>query len=157
LIFFCFLLEHLKKPLEEDIKPLTNVRLLRTSKREGLIRARLKGAIDAKGKVLIFLDSHCECAEGKKQHKNLIFMRYFIFSFLFFKGWIEPLLDPIARNPKVAVVPLIEIIDDSTFQLTGTPIQNIQVGGFDWNLIFNWHVTPEREMKRRQKKTDPIR
>jgi polypeptide N-acetylgalactosaminyltransferase len=57
----------------------------------------------------------------------------------------------------VAVVPLIEIIDDSTFQLTGTPIQNIQVGGFDWNLIFNWHVTPEREMKRRLKKTDPIR
>ena len=66
-------------------------------------------------------------------------------------------MDPIARNPKVAVVPLIEIIDDSTFQLTGTPIQNIQVGGFDWNLIFNWHVTPEKEMKRRQKKTDPIR
>ena len=72
-------------------------------------------------------------------------------------GWLEPLLDPIARNPKAAVVPLIEIIDDSTFQLTGTPIQNIQVGGFDWNLIFTWHVTPEREMKRRKKKTDPIR
>lgn len=127
--------EHLKKPLEDDIKNLKNVRLLRTAKREGLIRARLKGAYDAKGKVLIFLDSHCECAEG----------------------WIEPLLDPIARNPKAAVVPLIEIIDDSTFQVIGTPIQNIQVGGFDWNLIFNWHVTPEREMKRRQKKTDPIR
>ncbi|CAF0970673.1 unnamed protein product [Adineta ricciae] len=127
--------EHLKKMLEDDIKPLPNVRLLRTGKREGLIRARLKGALAAKGKVLVFLDSHCECAEG----------------------WLEPLLDPIARNPKAAVVPLIEIIDDSTFQITGTPIQNIQVGGFDWNLIFNWHVTPEREMKRRKKKTDPIR
>ncbi|CAF0988044.1 unnamed protein product [Rotaria sp. Silwood1] len=127
--------EHLKKMLEDDIQPLTKVRLIRADKREGLIRARLKGANDAKGKVLIFLDSHCECAEG----------------------WLEPLLDPIARNNKVAVVPLIEIIDDSTFQLTGTPIQNIQVGGFDWNLIFNWHVTPEKEMKRRQKKTDPIR
>ena len=55
------------------------------------------------------------------------------------------------------MVPLIEIIDDSTFEFHGTPIQNIQVGGFDWNLIFNWHVTPEREMKRRQNKTDPIR
>lgn len=79
------------------------------------------------------------------------------FFYFVFQGWIEPLLDPIARNPKAAIVPLIEIIDDSTFQFTGTPIQNIQVGGFDWNLIFNWHVTPEREMKRRQKKTDPIR
>ncbi|CAF1431814.1 unnamed protein product, partial [Adineta steineri] len=104
-------------------------------KREGLIRARLKGAVVAKGKVLIFLDSHCECAEG----------------------WLEPLLDPIARNPKASVVPVIEVIDDSTLQFTGSPIQNIQVGGFDWNLLFTWHVPPKREMKRRQKKTDPIR
>lgn len=87
---------------------------------------------------------------------NIFLFLSYIPSFCF-QGWIEPLLDPIARNPKAAVVPLIEIIDDSTFQMIGTSIQNIQVGGFDWNLIFNWHVTPEREMKRRTKKTDPIR
>ena len=132
---FSFCLEHLNTQLEDDIAALAKVRLLRTNKREGLIRARLIGAYDSTGKTLVFLDSHCECAEG----------------------WIEPLLDPIARNPKASVVPLIEIIDDSTFEFRGTPIQNIQVGGFDWNLIFNWHVTPEREMKRRLNKTDPIR
>lgn len=59
---------HLKQQLEDDIKPLTKVRLIRTNQREGLIRARLLGAYDAKGKILIFLDSHCECAEGTKNH-----------------------------------------------------------------------------------------
>ena len=51
--------------LEDDIKPLKKVRLLRADKREGLIRARLKGAVAALGQALIFLDSHCECAEGE--------------------------------------------------------------------------------------------
>ena len=72
-------------------------------------------------------------------------------------GWLEPLLDPIARNRKASVVPLIEIIDDSTFEFHVTAIDSIQVGGFDWNLIFNWHVPPANEMKRRKARTDPIR
>ena len=95
------------------INKLDKVKLIRTKKREGLIRARLKGAAIASGEVLVFLDSHCEAAEG----------------------WLEPLIDPIARNPNVSTVPLIEIIDDNTFQLYSTPIESVQVGGFDWNLM----------------------
>ena len=45
------------------------------------------------------------------------------------KGWLEPLIDPIARNPNISTVPLIEIIDDNTFQLYTTPIESVQVGG----------------------------
>ena len=74
------------------------------------------GAAKATGDVLIFLDSHCECADG----------------------WLEPLIDPIARNQNVSTVPLIESIDDNTFEMLGTPIEATQVGGFDWGLIYHW-------------------
>ena len=52
--------EHLKVALEEYMVRMPKVRILRTKKREGLIRTRLLGAAAAKGEVITFLDSHCE-------------------------------------------------------------------------------------------------
>lgn len=57
-------IEHLKERLANELSQLPRVRLIRASKREGLVRARLLGASVAKGEVLTFLDCHCECHEG---------------------------------------------------------------------------------------------
>ncbi len=81
------------------------MRLIRAQKREGLIRARLLGANYAKGEILIFLDSHTECTEG----------------------WLEPLIDPIARNPNVSTVPVIEVINDNTFELHSSDISGLMI------------------------------
>lgn len=53
--------EHCKEPLDNYVKEhLPKVRVIHSSERLGLIRARLLGAKHAKGDVIIFLDSHCE-------------------------------------------------------------------------------------------------
>lgn len=55
----------LKQKLEEHVAKLeVPVVVLRTGRREGLVRARLLGAKAAKGEVLTFLDAHCECTTG---------------------------------------------------------------------------------------------
>ncbi|WAQ94377.1 GALT5-like protein [Mya arenaria] len=95
--------------------------IVRTKQREGLIRARLLGFSAAKGDVVTFLDSHCECAAG----------------------WIEPLLDRIAENKSNVVCPVIDVIEDDSFKFQYGNARSTSIGGFDWNLQFNWHAIPE--------------
>lgn len=86
--------------------------------------------------MLTYLDSHCECAEG----------------------WLEPLLGRISEDPTAVVCPVIDVIDDKTFEYHyRSDSSSINVGGFDWNLQFNWHSLPDREKSRRKHSTDPIR
>ncbi|MBN3321791.1 GALT4 acetylgalactosaminyltransferase, partial [Atractosteus spatula] len=125
---------YLKSQLEEYISNLERVRLIRTNKREGLVRARLIGATYATGDVLTFLDCHCECIPG----------------------WIEPLLERIGENETAIVCPVIDTIDWNTFEFymqTDEPM----IGGFDWRLTFQWHSVPEEDRSKRKSRIDPIR
>ncbi|KAK5977943.1 Polypeptide N-acetylgalactosaminyltransferase [Trichostrongylus colubriformis] len=126
---------HTKEPLARYMSQFPKVKILRMEKREGLIRARLRGAAVAEGKVLTYLDSHCECMEG----------------------WLQPLLDRIKRDPTTVVCPVIDVIDDNTFQYHYSKAYFTNVGGFDWGLQFNWHPIPERDRKLRSRAIDPVR
>jgi polypeptide N-acetylgalactosaminyltransferase len=80
-------------------------------------------------------------------------------SILFELGWLEPLIDPIARNPNVSTVPAIHTISHKDFSFMydlNMKDTDIAVGGFDWGLIHNWHAFPEREKKRRNSRIDFI-
>ncbi|XP_044731231.1 putative polypeptide N-acetylgalactosaminyltransferase 9 isoform X2 [Chrysoperla carnea] len=125
---------HTKKQLEDYWSSYKKVKIVRAPKREGLIRARLLGARHATGAVLTYLDSHCECAPG----------------------WLEPLLDRIARNSTTVVCPVIDVIDDTTLEFHYRDSAGVNVGGFDWNLQFNWHAVPEREKKRHNHSSEPV-
>lgn len=125
---------HTKEQLEEYFKPYPKVKIVRAKKREGLIRARLLGARYSTAPVLTYLDSHCECTTG----------------------WLEPLLDRIARNSTTVVCPVIDVIDDTTLEYHWKNSDGVNVGGFDWNLQFNWHSVPEREKKRHTSSAEPV-
>ena len=65
-------------------------------------------------------------------------------------GWLEPLLERIAENKSIVVCPVIDVIEDSSFKFQYGSAKSTSVGGFDWNLQFNWHAIPEHERERRQ-------
>lgn len=131
---FVYLTENLQGPLEDQLQQFEKVKVIRMPQREGLVRARLRGAEVSGGEVLTFLDSHCEATEG----------------------WLEPLLVRIAQNRSNVVCPVIEVINADNFEYQTSAVIH-ERGGFSWDLFFTWKAIPEEERKRREDETDYIR
>jgi polypeptide N-acetylgalactosaminyltransferase len=101
-------------PLIELVEKLPKVRLLRSPIRLGLMKARVIGCTEAKGPVLVVMDAHVEVA----------------------MGWLQPLLDPIARDPHTITVPDIDALDKDTLGFNFVfRIGYGHVGGFSWRLL----------------------
>ncbi|XP_006616311.1 polypeptide N-acetylgalactosaminyltransferase 3-like isoform X2 [Apis dorsata] len=127
--------DFLKDALDEHVKNLqVSTKVLRSKKRIGLVNARLLGANKAKGEVLTFLDAHCECTVG----------------------WLEPLLEAVAKNRTRVVSPVIDIINDDTFSYTRS--FELHWGAFNWDLHFRWLTLNGRLLKeRRENIVEPFR
>lgn len=127
--------EFLKKSLDDYVKNLTvPTKVLRSSERVGLIKARIVGATEAKGEVLTFLDAHCECTVG----------------------WLEPLLEAVGQNATRIISPVIDIINDDTFSYTRS--FELHWGAFNWDLHFRWLTLNGRLLKeRRDNIVEPFR
>lgn len=116
--------EFLKQQLDDYLKSTFRkdfVRVVRTTKREGLIRAREIGAkaVSEAAKIIVVLDSHSE-------------PQY---------NWIPPLVEPIALDYRTVVCPYVDVIDCDTFEYRAQDEGGR--GSFDWE--FSYKRLPLRE------------
>ncbi|KAL6440891.1 hypothetical protein ACFW04_003363 [Cataglyphis niger] len=129
--------ENLKSDLDSYIEQWGGkVRLLRNYERQGLIRTRSRGAREAKGEVIVFLDAHCEV--------NV--------------NWLPPLLAPISENRNVMTVPVIDGIDHKTFEYRPVYQEgHLYRGIFEWGMLYKENELPRQEAKTRAHNSMPYR
>lgn len=95
--------------LDEYLQYVPKVVLRRLHHRHGLMMARMAGVEWASAPIVVFLDSHIECADR----------------------WLEPMLEATHRDRKTIVVPLIHTIDFDNFEFESG---RLDVLGFTWSL-----------------------
>lgn len=71
-------------------------------------------------------------------------------------GWLEPLLKRIKENPNAVVSPVIDHIHETTFEYIAQGVNDLRLGGFNWDLRFNWIGIPQEEYARRTNHLAPI-
>lgn len=90
------------------------VTVVRHPVRNGLIQSRIDGGEASKGSVLVFLDAHVKPEPG----------------------WTLPILRHVNANPKRVVLPLIPILNGTTWEADHNAVGKKMM--FDWNFGFYW-------------------
>ncbi|XP_067660134.1 polypeptide N-acetylgalactosaminyltransferase 1-like [Haliotis asinina] len=112
---------YLGEDLQEYFRILNNrIRIIRNKERKGLILSRLRGAEEARGDVVVFLDAHMEVCEG----------------------WVEPLLEKINSQPAIVVQADITQIDENTLDLKTDDSAKYR-GGFGWDMRYMRFPLPQ--------------
>uniref|UniRef100_A0A1B6CZF7 Polypeptide N-acetylgalactosaminyltransferase n=1 Tax=Clastoptera arizonana TaxID=38151 RepID=A0A1B6CZF7_9HEMI len=127
----------LKDKLDNYIEQFDGkVRLVRNRQREGLIRTRSRGAEEARGEIILFLDAHCEV--------NV--------------NWLPPLVAPIYKDRKVMTVPVIDGIDYNTFEYHTVYQEGHHFRGiFEWGMLYKENELPSREANSREYNSEPYK
>uniref|UniRef100_A0A0A9WWW6 Polypeptide N-acetylgalactosaminyltransferase n=1 Tax=Lygus hesperus TaxID=30085 RepID=A0A0A9WWW6_LYGHE len=129
--------DDLKSKLESHIEQFGNkVRVIRNTAREGLINTRSRGAKEAHGEVIVFLDAHCEVN----------------------KNWLPPLLAPIYNDRTTMTVPVIDGIDHQTFEVRPVYEEGHHFRGiFEWGMLYKENDLPAREINARAHHSEPYK
>lgn len=96
--------------LDDYIKTLKKVKVVRSHKRMGVVGARVLGFRNTIGPIIVSLDSHVEVT----------------------RHWIEPLLDRLKDNPKMLVWPKIHGSEKNSFGVGGFDGSVGPIGGLDF-------------------------
>jgi hypothetical protein len=99
----------LQRPLEDYLLTLKKVKLVRSHARLGVVGARVLGFKNARGPVMVSLDSHMEVAVG----------------------WLEPMLDRLKDNPTLVTMSVIKYMDKDDFHIEYDNSWGA-LGGFDF-------------------------
>ncbi|XP_001653147.2 putative polypeptide N-acetylgalactosaminyltransferase 9 [Aedes aegypti] len=126
-------LPHTKTQLDEHFQSYPKVRILRAASRLGLIRAKMLGAWNTTAQIITFLDAHVECEVG----------------------WLEPLLNQVARNPTAIAIPSMDWIDGDTMTLD-PQVSQLIYGKFDWMGNFQWGLRRDRRQPQAKHPMEPF-
>nr|VZI09943.1 unnamed protein product [Spirometra erinaceieuropaei] len=136
--------------LPPSVLQYIQIRIIRNANREGLIRSRLIGARQAKGDVLVFLDSHVRVSEDWLTFLLLRLALHHLKQTTLAEDKVcQAALShtPYARLPAKFLL-LSPAINELSVTGVEYPASEALRGGFDWDLTFTWEAVSEEEKER---------